>query len=261
MSTLIFTGPRLKTKRAKNHIDILEQEMAELSSRLYLQQVLIEENETHYIWGWKFSEPLPADISLLVGDAVHNARSALDLLICDVARLRGITETSKLYFPIYGSEERFYQFINDKNSKPIKKLGNDVVTILSKIHKTSDLRYVLRKMHELDIRDKHDLIIPTLVSIPATFNFEDTPFAGFLPSPAYMHIHENRVLHMSKDASASHIQQDHIKGQMTIRHQFDKIEHGFYTDRWSGDMVDALRDFVSATNHVIDIFSSDLLGA
>jgi len=114
-----------------------------------------------------FSELPPEEMPLIVGDIVHNIRSALDLLICDIARFLG-SSTEHLSFPFAENAANLEKIIR---KDPIKSLGAELQNALRK-HKPyrnggNDLLYGL---HMLDISDKHRLIVPVVGAAVASFD-------------------------------------------------------------------------------------------
>jgi hypothetical protein len=69
------------------------------------------------------------DISLMLGDAAHNLRTALDHLACELARSVGIAEPM-VYFPICENAERYKRESHGKTvgipQKP-KSLSTELV--------------------------------------------------------------------------------------------------------------------------------------
>ena len=102
-----FCGPRLKVERAKAHIADLEKLLNDYSNRVKYGFVEVKDdyNDQFICLQLRFSERPPAEIPLLIGHAIHNLRGALDLLVCDVARLRG-KSTNKIMFPFTESAEK-----------------------------------------------------------------------------------------------------------------------------------------------------------
>ncbi|RVB72128.1 MULTISPECIES: hypothetical protein [unclassified Mesorhizobium] len=109
-ASLDLTGARLKVARAKKHFDDLRQAVT----------TYLAEEPYPYAWepdseiaGFRVvvreKTPPPAELALLVGDTIHNARAALDHLavamaIRNGANAVGVKET---YFPITESDQRF----------------------------------------------------------------------------------------------------------------------------------------------------------
>jgi hypothetical protein len=83
-----FDGPKLKVRRAEYHISDLHTRIDTFLARDPYRIVLEDDPETGKpAWFVRITEDLSDDIPLVIGDAVHNLRSALDLLACDLVRL------------------------------------------------------------------------------------------------------------------------------------------------------------------------------
>jgi len=82
------TAPyRLKIDRAKRHIGELSQKAAAfLSTNPY--EIFIEDDHAagKRFWKVRVKECVPAEFSTIIGDVIHNARAALDLLAVAVVR-------------------------------------------------------------------------------------------------------------------------------------------------------------------------------
>ena len=146
-----FIGPRLKLKRAQKHIsaiaDILKAFLATQPFKLSVVPDGIE---------LQISQELPAEIPLLIGDAIHNMRTALDLLACDLVRLNG-KSAHKVYFPFASSATELDDQIKKKR---FNRAGADAVALLKTKRPYTGGDVLLRGIHDLDILDKHQLIVP-----------------------------------------------------------------------------------------------------
>ncbi|TAJ95030.1 MAG: hypothetical protein EPO10_16425 [Reyranella sp.] len=159
-------GAHLKHHRASVHFDAL----VDLLER-YSRQVQVTANEVgsdgpDIIWEVIFSPPGPAAVPLIIGDVVHNLRSSLDLMICDVARIKG-KSPSNLYFPFADNEDK----LKMKLVKDFNRLGADVVRAISDLKPYTGGNKLLRGLHDLDVADKHRLVIPTYLTAWHRFDF------------------------------------------------------------------------------------------
>jgi hypothetical protein len=112
---------------------------------------------------------------MIIGDAVHNLRSALDHLACALAELENPTASetghSGIEFPIYISEGKF----NRTGAAKIKKLATpaqDEIKSLQPYKAGDNARFQhLWALHQLDIIDKHRRIsiMGGRYSLPANF--------------------------------------------------------------------------------------------
>ena len=100
---------------------------------------------------------------MIIGDAIHNLRSALDLAICELVA----KDTRWCKFPFHPTAEKL---ISAVTKGAIKVSGPAVVDAIINIIKPykggNDLLYAL---HDADIDDKHRLLIPAVSSVTVPF--------------------------------------------------------------------------------------------
>lgn len=95
----MFEGSRLKIKRAKKHISDLQYYVDSFIKKQPYRIVTEQDPETSNLrWVIRVRKQLPNDIPAIIGDAIHNLRSALDLLACDLVRING-GSIEEVYFP------------------------------------------------------------------------------------------------------------------------------------------------------------------
>ncbi len=96
---------------------------------------------------------------VLIGDAIHNMRAALDLMACDLVRLNG-KRFDNVSFPFAQTASALEQQIKDKN---FKRAHPDAVALLRSLKPYKDKGDVaLRAIHDLDIMDKHQALLPAV---------------------------------------------------------------------------------------------------
>lgn len=80
-----FCGPRLKIERAKQHIADLHSSICAFATTDFCSLDVNQEVETgKYCLKVAVKEPLPHEFALIIGDAVHNLKSALDITVNEV---------------------------------------------------------------------------------------------------------------------------------------------------------------------------------
>nr|MDQ2879190.1 hypothetical protein [Pseudomonadota bacterium] len=92
ISSNIMLGPRLKVERAYAHVDELRSLINPLSPALYTveiePQIVPPNTRSHAsILAYRPRKPIPETLALLIGDAVHNFRAALDYLFAPIFSL------------------------------------------------------------------------------------------------------------------------------------------------------------------------------
>jgi hypothetical protein len=104
-------------------------------------------------------ENLP-DIALILGDAIHNFKTALDYAWLGTISILAPTAVSKFAkFPVYGSAINLESAMKSKSLDVISpRLFN---CILSNIKPYDGGDVFIWSIHKLDITDKHRLLIPT----------------------------------------------------------------------------------------------------
>jgi hypothetical protein len=158
-------GVRAKINRAKQHLDdfdaIFLSNSPPITTKVELESIE-EQPEGRYCIGSIVSGDLPPGIGLAIGDAVHNLRSSLDHLICQLAIAAGNEAVcDHTQFPIFAEN-------TTDNKKRIKRWIRDIslpaqaaIKLLQpyerrKLDPLSDPLWILS---ELDNIDKHRLLL------------------------------------------------------------------------------------------------------
>jgi hypothetical protein len=164
-----------KIERAKKHIyDIDLLRLNVTGSQNY--SLIIEQDSNRINWlTLDFdAAALPApEAALIIGDALHNLRSALDILWHEVIQECSGTPTRYSRFLIEDSrdalEKRLIAAVKDKR---ISELISELMLDTVKPYPTGN--YCLWALDDLNVRDKHKLIIPMLKWVWITgVRFED----------------------------------------------------------------------------------------
>lgn len=179
-----FRGSRLKVKRAKEHISELERELAAFRQRRPYRLVIEgDEKRTHYDLAIRIREDIPDRVTLLIGDAIHNLRCALDHALCDAIRKRQISIAKYHQFPII---EEDVANGNDLNAaikqRHVDDAGPEVVQVIRAVNPTNMWNRELWALHNFDIDDKHKLLIP----IAVTAGIPDLRFSNAVSSFGFL---------------------------------------------------------------------------
>jgi len=95
----MFESSKAKINWAKEHIRKLDPVMnAFLDSDFY--RLWVEENEGNSVIKFQMIKKLPEVVPLIVGDALHNLRTALDYMANDIIQATGKTPDRYAHFPI-----------------------------------------------------------------------------------------------------------------------------------------------------------------
>jgi hypothetical protein len=146
-----LSGVRLKLERASFHLaDFDRQAMAvtfELRKAIRWDQPSIEKD-----WRFWFETvpTVPSMLSAILGDAVHNVRSALDYLAYQLVKANGIEPDDHTQFPIYNVRKK----LPDITPGVPLELRN-LLDELQPYQFTHPRNHALEVLHRLSIADKH----------------------------------------------------------------------------------------------------------
>jgi len=161
-----FRGSRLKIERAKKHLSDFH-EMFALFSNPNCYSVRVEENLEKKTHSLRFDidmsgfDTIGDDATLIIGDVLHNLRSALDHLYYQLVRACGGAPTDWTRFPIDDTREEVERRIREALRKG--QINSEVADIL--LNQVKPYRVgnpALWGLHKLNILDKHEKIVPTL---------------------------------------------------------------------------------------------------
>jgi hypothetical protein len=151
------TGARLKLERAKKHIfDFEVQARTFLDSEPYKIGAKLRSDINHYMLYIGSIEPLPETLSLIVGDAVHNLRSALDHIAWQLVLAAGGTPNKHTYFPICEAPQQYRSAIGQGEINKLNIGAKETLRLVQPYESGNDS---LLHLHQLDIADKHRLVI------------------------------------------------------------------------------------------------------
>jgi hypothetical protein len=109
-----LTGPFAKLDRAYEHLRVLDAETAAFyegsadEGQPYEVQSEFRADTSEYVFTIKVLRQPPARLGLILGDYIHNLRSALDHLVCQLARLSEPSDDcTTTQFPIRKSRQLF----------------------------------------------------------------------------------------------------------------------------------------------------------
>lgn len=171
VSPAVLIGPRLKVKRAYRHIDEIIAQTSPLSKDWHSIGMEADicppyAKPTGFTLRYRPTEPIAELVALMIGDAVHNLRTALDHLAT------GIRSSSKwkgdAHFPMRTRREELVS----PAGQPIRELDlieavlpGSAHSLLDKIRPADGADEPLWAFHTLDNDDKHNLILPTVAVV------------------------------------------------------------------------------------------------
>ena len=157
-----FSDARAKIERADKHIGELEEWLADLPNS-YISRIDVDPNGLYQVLVHDIvdREKVFTKAALLIGDAVHNLKCALDYAWMQTIERVAPNAVGKFAkFPVYPTDEALEAALRgakiDASCEALFRL------ILDKIrpHNGRDGDFAIWAIHVLDRRDKHRLLIP-----------------------------------------------------------------------------------------------------
>ena len=154
----------MKLVRAAEHIENLEVAINAYFAGKWCTFALSKDADGRY----HFSTTMhgePQNYRLIVGDAIHNMRAALDFMAVELVTLNGKSGKS-VYFPFSADAASLDGAIKSKN---FYKASGQAVALLNATQPYRGGNDLLRALHDLDIQDKHHKVEPSycMLSTPA----------------------------------------------------------------------------------------------
>jgi hypothetical protein len=157
-----FQGPLLKIIRADRHLEELEAVLEEFVRRMpYYRSARLSDHPGHVTGDLFISEPPPIEIGMIVGDAVHNLRTSLDVLANDLIHIAG-HKYKDAAFPFSNTEKDLDLIIKKRG---FIRAGTKSVELLKSLRPFNGGNTLLRGLHDLDIINKHRMIAPAVSGI------------------------------------------------------------------------------------------------
>jgi hypothetical protein len=175
-----FEMSRLKIERARKHVAEIETVIASYLSRDPVS-LIVEAwapMPINHAWNVRIVEPVPPTLSPILGDAIHNLRSALDLSACELVRLEG-KNVKGVYFPFADHEGGLPDRIERRNFKRAGRRAVELVTALKPYGGGNALLHVI---HELDVTDKHTALLP-VIGVASSPSAKIRFFGNKVPTP------------------------------------------------------------------------------
>ena len=157
---IIFDSAKLKLGRAEEHIKTLETNVGEFfKTKPYRLDTEIKSDPGEFIIQARLEDAPPKHLGLLIGDALHNLRSALDHIAFDLAgRPTNENVAREIEFPIF-TDRSVYQTQSPKRLVGIAEGAKTIIEGLQPYNRPrldgAGLPYPLAVLYELSNRDKH----------------------------------------------------------------------------------------------------------
>lgn len=155
----------------------------------------IEANGAEEVWGFQLTEPIPADVSNVAYEIIHNLRTALDNAAAAIS-LQHSGSTSQTYFP-FGKTAQIFE---DEVRRKVKKLPADAIAIIRQLKPYKGGDDLLWAIHDLDREDKHVGLRPVNLGSAYTTNAE-------------LALHSGKIIRVGPRSGAHMVPDD--KGNLT----------------------------------------------
>jgi hypothetical protein len=149
----------LKLARANQHIDNLDAELRTYAeSGVYEIGIDSDRDPVNDFVKFTVTKGLAPIINLLIGDAVHNLRSAVDHAWDEIGG-KTVKGNKKEFPASFPTPDLLEAFFDKRPDEPfLQKIRNTVVNVIQP-YKTGNGAFLF-PLHKLDIQDKHRLLIP-----------------------------------------------------------------------------------------------------
>ncbi len=153
-----FTGVWIKVERAKHHFRDLQARHERFRQDYPYEAIPYDEPDTgDLVYKAEIPNKPPRWWGGIVGDCVHNLRSSLDLLVCEMVRAKG-----KIVTPHHGfliSTKGANAFKSGVMGK-IQGVPKRAVKLIKKAKPYKGADNPFWRLHNLDVADKHSLLVP-----------------------------------------------------------------------------------------------------
>lgn len=204
-------GARLKIERANKHIEELETCIELLKKRLVCRAHVDPNTGREFIkcdFEGVNGRDLPENLALIIGDAIHNLKSALDYVWQEtITRLVPSGNWKRTRFPSFAKREELEAALREL--KIDISAPNFFAFLLDDIEPHDRGNFAIRTVHKLDLRDKHRLLIPvvhysSIGNIKVEENGEIWPgFTWMTTDPLPHFVNFKKGIHVKEPGSAS----------------------------------------------------------
>jgi len=204
----LFSGSRLKIKRANKHISDLNDALdGFIQTDFYSLAVNKDVDTGKQVLRIKFLKPIPESVPLILGDAVHNLRTSLDFVASTIVRIANGTG-DYVKFPIRETRQKVEGAI--KGGEIQMAPPSVIAAIIDQIKPYRGGNDPLYGLHELDIADKHLFLVPvislaTIRGVDIDFGAVRMPITVIIGSDSEIRVESlpDRVLEVKNSGTAT----------------------------------------------------------
>lgn len=212
-SRLSALSPRLKIERAEKHIlelNIIAEGLSDSDS--YSLSVEFHAGKNHLRFTVNENKVISGEASVVIGDAIHNLRSTLDILYQQTLIRFGETPNKRTTFPIRDSRKELETAL----SEPKNKVPLDICNLIRDgVRPYPNGNYAIWALHHLDILDKHRFIIPIVaMSAYRDLRIENDQHVSFPGNCHFITDSPSRLFPIELEGNLTVIDKGHISAQM-----------------------------------------------
>ena len=140
----------IKVERAKEHIRDLDLKISEFKNRHpYEFKRESDSGQGERVYSLKIHQCVPIAWGAILGDAIHNLRSALDILVYQFVVSNRHEPTTKTGFPISKDRKDF----ESKGPQKVRGAPSGVIALIEELRPYKGGTEVFWVLHKLDIAD------------------------------------------------------------------------------------------------------------
>jgi hypothetical protein len=160
----MFEATRLKIRRAEHHIRDLKAAL-EAYCRSNFCRIGIDAGgeDGKSVVRMERTRDLPNEIPLILGDAIHDLRAALDFLACDIVRSGGKQPTRYTRFVFDSSRDKLVATLEPGTLKAARPDLVELIVDTIKPYKGGD--DTLCGLNDLDLDERHKLLLPVIAIV------------------------------------------------------------------------------------------------
>lgn len=234
---------RFKVVRAKEHIDVLRRELLAYGERDYYRVVPeIDEENRQYLLRAEVQEMPNPYWGTIIGDILHNLRSSLNYVACELVRLNNGRITVRTQFPVFDKKARF----DEKAPGMLAGVSPDAFAFIEGLqpyHRREPSGHPLAILGRMSNADKHRILQTAIFAIEsidqdvrAVTGRGSIRILEFNPGP----IEDGAVVARFEVAQAPDAPTFEVKVDAEVR------SHILIDNRWRPRHFEVVHDFVQA---------------
>lgn len=123
--------------------------------------MMVEAKSGELVWKYFADRKIITRFAILCGDAIHCLSAALDFAWYELTRADSPEPLHRIRFPVYPTRKHLEDFIESREKQQsIVRLGGTLLDSIRPYKGSHGIGDSLYALHQLDLRDKHRLLIP-----------------------------------------------------------------------------------------------------